>query len=212
MSGNVQQGLQRLERAQTGIGDTERAMQQGGDALQSTSDRLRSLRESQDALHVRATTVKATLGALQRRAYEARRHGEALGRAAALAHRLCLSWLEGESGNDIASLSLTVRESVLGLRQSIELALQEPTALDRRWFDTDVLQRSLDRLIARHANHPSCETLRESATRLQEHGSAFVELLNNGEFDLATQLSGKLESERETINNQLAAMLADDVS
>jgi methyl-accepting chemotaxis protein len=211
MSGNVQQGLQRLERAQTGIGDTERTMQQGGEALQNASDRLRSLRESQDGLHVRATTMKATLGALQRRAYEARRHGEALGRAAALAHRLCLSWLEGESGNDIASLSLTVRESVLGLRQSIELALQEPTALDRRWFDTDVLQRSLDRLMARHTNHPSCATLRESAARLQEHGSAFVELLNNGEFDLATQLSGKLENERETINNQLAAMLADDL-
>jgi flagella basal body P-ring formation protein FlgA len=104
-----------------------------------------------------------------------------------LAHRLCLSWLEGESGNDIASLSLTVRESVLGLRQSIELALQEPTALDRRWFDTDVLQRSLDRLMARH-DHPSCQTLRESAARLHEHGSAFVELLNNGEFDLATQI------------------------
>jgi methyl-accepting chemotaxis protein len=124
---------------------------------------------------------------------------------------LCLSWLEGESGNDIASLSLTVRESVLGLRQSIDLALQEPTALDRRWFDTDVLQRSLDRLMARHVNHPSCTTLRESAARLQEHGSAFVELLNNGEFDLATQLSSKLESERDTINNQLAAMLADDL-
>jgi methyl-accepting chemotaxis protein len=65
--------------------------------------------------------------------------------------------------------------------------------------------------MARHANHPSCTTLRESAVRLQEHGSAFVELLNNGEFDLATQLSGKLESERDTINNQLAAMLADDL-
>jgi methyl-accepting chemotaxis protein len=212
MNGNVQLGLQRLERAQAGIGETERSLQQSGDALQSSNERLRSLREAQDAAHVRATTMKATLGALQRRAYEARRHGESLTRAAALAHRLCLSWLEGESGNDIASLSLTVRESVLGLRQSIELALQEPTSLDRRWFDTDVLQRSLDRLTARHSHHPSNETLRESAARLQEHGYAFLELLNNGQFDQAAQMSGKFESEREIINSQLATMLADDLS
>ncbi len=211
MNGNVQLGLQRLERAQTGVGETERFLQHGGEALQNSNERLRSLREAQDASHVRATTMKATLGALQRRAYEARRHGESLGRAAALAHRLCLSWLEGESGNDIASLSLTVRESVLGLRQSIELALQEPTSLDRRWFDTDVLQRSLNRLTARHQQHPSCETLRVSAVRLQEHSHAFLELLNNGQFDLAAQVSGKFETERDIINNQLAAMIADDL-
>ena len=210
MNGNVQLGLQRLEKAQTGVNETERSLQQGSDVLQGTGERLRSLREVQDASHVRATTIKATLGALQRRAYEARRHGEALSRAAALAHRLCLSWLEGESGNDIASLSLTVRESVLGLRQSMELALQEPTSLDRRWFDVDVLQRSLDRLTARHSQHPSSEPLRESAARLQEHGNAFLELLINGQFDQAAQMSGKLDTEREAINSQLATMLADD--
>jgi methyl-accepting chemotaxis protein len=210
MNGNVQLGLQRLERAQTGVTETERSLQQGSDLLQGTGERLRSLRETQDAAQVRATTIKATLGALQRRAYEARRHGEALSRAAALAHRLCLSWLEGESGNDIASLSLTVRECVVGLRQSMELALQEPTSLDRRWFDTDVLQRSLDRLTARHNQHPSSEPLRESAARLQEHGKAFLELLINGEFDQAAKMSGKLDSEREAINSQLANMLDGD--
>jgi methyl-accepting chemotaxis protein len=209
MNGNVQLGLQRLERAQTGVTETERSLQQGSDVLQGAGERLRSLRETQDAVQVRATTMKATLGALQRRAYEARRHGEALSRAAALAHRLCLSWLEGESGNDIASLSLTVREFVVGLRQSMELALQEPTSLDRRWFDTDVLQRSLERLTTRHSHHPASEPLRESAARLQEHGNAFLELLINGQFDQAAQMSGKLESEREAINNQLATMLAD---
>jgi len=212
MNGNVQLGLQRLARAQNGVDETERSLQQGNEALQETSGHLRSLRETQDATQVRATTMKATLGAVQRRAYEARRHGEALNRAAALAHRLCLSWLEGESGHDIASLSLTVRESVVGLRQSMELALQEPTSLDRRWFDTEVLQRSLDRLTARHAQHPSSETLRQSAARLQEHGNAFLELLINGQFDQAAQMSGKLESEREAINSQLAAMLADDTA
>ncbi|HUA78858.1 MAG TPA: methyl-accepting chemotaxis protein [Dyella sp.] len=210
MNGNVQQSLQRLERAQSGVTETERSLQQGGSNLQNTGERLRSLRENQDAVHVRATTLRATLGALQRRAYETRRHGEALNRAAALAHRSGLGWLEGESGNDIASLSLTVRESVIGLRQSMELALQEPTSLDRRWFDTDVLKRSLDRLTARHANHPSSAGLHESAARLREQGEAFLELLGNGHVEMATQMSNKLESEREAINSQLAAMLADD--
>jgi methyl-accepting chemotaxis protein len=208
MNGNVQQSLQRLERAQAGVNATERTLQQGGETLQGAGERLRSLRDGQDAMHVRATTLKATLGALQRRAYESRRHGEALGRAAALAHRLCLSWLEGESGHDTASLSLTVRESVIGLRQSMELALQEPTSLDRRWFDTDVLKRSLDRLTARHGNHPSSASLHASAVRLREHGEAFLELLGNGQFEQAAQMSEKLESEREAINSQLATILA----
>ncbi|GAB2564101.1 chemotaxis protein [Dyella jejuensis] len=212
MNGNVQLSLQRLERAQGGVGETERSLQQGGTALQGTVERLRALRETQDAAQVRATTMKATLGALQRRAYEARRHGEALGRAAALAHRLCLSWLEGESGSDTASLSLTVRESVTGLRQSMELALQEPTSLDRRWFDTDVLRRSLERLTSRHGHHPSSASLHQSAARLREQGEAFLELLGNGQFEQAAQLSGKLESERETINSQLATILSDGQS
>jgi methyl-accepting chemotaxis protein len=212
MNGNVQLGLQRLERAQTGVSETERSLQQGSESLQFSSERLRALREAQDAAHVRATTMKATLGALQRRAYEARRFGEALGRAAALAHRSSLGWLEGESGHDTASLSLTVRESVVGLRQSVELALQEPTSLDRRWFDTDVLVRSLERLTARHGQHLSNQSLRESAARLQEHSQAFLELVNNGQFDMAKQLSGRFEVERETINSQLATILTDDLS
>lgn len=207
MNGNVQQSLQRLERAQTGVAATERTLQQGSETLQGAGDRLRSLRDSQDGLHVRATALKATLGALQRRAYESRRHGEALGRAAALAHRLCLSWLEGESGNDTASLSLTVRESVIGMRQSMELALQEPTSLDRRWFDTDVLKRSLDRLTARHGNDASRTSLHQSAVRLREHGEAFLEFLGNGQVEQAAQMSEKLESEREAINSQLAVIL-----
>ncbi|GLQ86803.1 methyl-accepting chemotaxis protein [Dyella flagellata] len=210
MNGNVQQSLQRLERAQTGVTATERSLQQGSETLQDASGRLRSLRDSQDAAQVRATTLKATLGALLRRAYETRRHGEALGRAAGLAHRLSLSWLEGESGNDVASLSLTVRESVVGLRQSMELALQEPTSLDRRWFDTEVLKRSLDRLTTRRGDQACSASLHESAARLREHGEVFMELLGNGKLELAAQMSDKLESEREMINNQLATILAGD--
>jgi methyl-accepting chemotaxis protein len=212
MNGDVQRSLQRLERAQAGIGDTEQSLRQGGEALQNVGERLSSLRDSQDTMHVRVATMQASLGALQRRANEARRHGEALNRAAVLAHGLCLSWLEGESGNDIASLSLTVRESVQGLRQGMELALQEPTALDRRWLDTDVLQRSLSRLTARHGDHPASSELRESAARLQEQGAAFLELLNTGQLDRAAQVSHTLEGERETINTQLATMLADSRS
>lgn len=210
MDGDVQLGLQRLERAQSSIGIAEASLNQGHDALQGTGGRLRTLRENQDGLQVRATTIQASLGALQRRANEARRHGEGLNRAAVLAHRLCLSWLESESGNDIASLSLTIRESVQGLRHGMELALQEPTALDRRWFDTDALQRSLDRLAARHDGHPTSQTLRESAARLHEQGNAFLELLGSGQLDQAVQMSGKFESAREAINAQLATMLADN--
>jgi methyl-accepting chemotaxis protein len=210
MDGDVQLGLQRLERAQTGIGTAEASLNQGREALQGASGRLRSLCENQDGLQVRATTIQASLGALQRRANEALRHGEALNRAAVLAHRLCLSWLESESGDDIASLSLTVRESVQGLRHGMELALREPTALDRRWFDTDALQRSLGRLAARHSDHPANLSLRESAARLHEQGTAFLELLGNGQLDQAAQMSSKFESEREAINTQLASMLADN--
>ncbi|MGC1549927.1 MAG: methyl-accepting chemotaxis protein [Rhodanobacter sp.] len=210
MEGDVQLGLQRLERAQAGIGEAEQSLRQGSEALQGASARLGSLRENQDALQVRATTTQAAIGALQRRANEARRHGEALNRAAVLTHRLCLSWLEGETGDDIASLSLTVRESVQGLRQGMELALREPTALDRRWFDTDVLQRSLARLTASHRHHPASHALRESAARLHEQGNAFLELLGSGQLDRATQMSAQLESEREAINVHLAAMLADE--
>jgi methyl-accepting chemotaxis protein len=210
MDSDVKTGLQRLERAQSGVGTTESLMDQSRDALQVASGRMRSLGENQDGLQVRATAIQASLGALQRRANEARRHGEGLNRAAVLAHRLCLSWLESESGNDMASLSLTVRESVQGLRHGMELALQEPTALDRRWFDTDALQRSLRRLTARHSSHPSSQLLRESAARLHEQGNAFLELLGNGQLDQAAQVSGIFEGEREALNLQLASMLADD--
>ncbi|MET0331017.1 MAG: methyl-accepting chemotaxis protein [Dyella sp.] len=209
MDGDVQQGLQRLERAQSGIAEAEQSLRQGGESLQGASEKLRTLRETQDALHVRATSVQAALGALQRRANEAHRQGESLNRAAILAHRLCLNWLEGESGNDIASLSLTVRESVQSMRQAMDLALQEPTSLDRRWFDTDVLQRSLDRLTTRLSGHGAGQTLRESAARLREQANSFIEMLGSGLLDQAAQMPARLDSERDTINTQLAVLLAE---
>jgi methyl-accepting chemotaxis protein len=209
LDGDVQQGLQRLERAQAGIGQAEGALRDGDEALRMATDRIGVLHRSQDAQHARATTAQAALGALQRRGTEARRQAEALSRAALLAHRLALGWLEHDSGDDQASLSLTVRESAQGIRQAMELALQEPTALDRRWFDTSVLNRTLERLTAQHAGRPAAAALGAAGAKLSEHGNNFVALLCDGQLEQATQLSQQLESEREALMTQLAALLAD---
>jgi methyl-accepting chemotaxis protein len=167
------------------------------------------LRQGQDVQQARASAAQAALGALQRRSTEARRQSEALGRAALLAHRLALGWLEQAAGNDPASLSLAVRESAQGLRQAMELALLEPGALDRRWFDTDALERTVRRLAAQHPDHPAAGALSEAGTRLSEHGTAFVGLLCSGQLDQAQQISQRLESDREALVTQLAALLAD---
>ena len=209
LDGDVQQGLQRLERAQAGIGQAEDTLRSGDAALQLASERIGALHRSQDAQHARATAAQAALGALQRRGTEARRQAEALSRAALLAHRLALGWLEHDSGNDRASLSLTVRESAQGIRQAMELALQEPTALDRRWFDTDALGRSVDRLAAQHDGHAAAGAMRETGARLAAHGASFVGLLCEGQLEQAAQLSQQLENERETLVKQLSALLAD---
>src|SRR3569623_3245552 len=120
------------------------------EALSSASEKAAQLRQGQDVQQVRAAAAQAALGALQRRSTEARRQSEALSRAALLAHCLALCWLEHESGNDPASLSLTVRESAQGIRQAMELALLAPGALARRWFDTAALDRTVRRLAAQH--------------------------------------------------------------
>ena len=210
MDSQVQLGMQRLERAQDNVGETSRQLAQGMQTLENLGQRLCSTRDTHDAAHVRITTLKASFGALARRAQEVRRHGEAVGRSAALAHRLALGWLEHESGQDIATLSMAVRESAAGLRQSVELALQDPAALDRRWFETDVLLRNLDRLAARQGAHPACEDLRACAARLHEYSISFLELLGSGQIEQAAQLCGNFESEREQINAQLARVLVED--
>jgi methyl-accepting chemotaxis protein len=132
-----------------------------------------------------------------------------LSRGALLAHRLALDWLESESGEDPASLSLTVRESAQSLRQAMDLALQEPAALDRRWFDTQPLHRTLRRLTAGRDTHPAAAALNAAATRLREHGNSFATLLCDGNIDQASQLVPQLESEREVVLTQLNALLAD---
>src|SRR3569623_1839073 len=169
------------------------------EALSSASEKAAQLRQGLDVQQARAAAAQAARGALQRRSTEARRQSEALSRAALLAHRLALGWLEHEAGNDPARLSLTERESAQGIRQATELALLEPGALDRRWFDTEALDRTVRRLAAQHPEHPAAGALSAAGARLSEHGNAFVGLLINGQLDQAQQISQRLESDRETL-------------
>ena len=210
LDGDVRQGMQRLERAQQGIGQAEGSLRQGSDALKLARERIATLRQTQDAQHVRASGAQATVGALQRRSTEARRQAEVLARSALLSQRLGLEWLANLSGKDLASLSLTIRESAQGIRQAMELALAEPAALDRRWFDTSALENALQRLLAQHPGHPAADSLAGACARLGERGSAFATLLCEGRKAEASALAGELESEREKVLSQLALLLADD--
>jgi methyl-accepting chemotaxis protein len=209
LNGDVQHGLQQLERAQAGVGRSGATLDEGSVALRTAGERIQKLQQNHDTQHARATAAQAALGALQRRGNEARRQSESLHRAALLAHRLGLDWLEGISGNDPASLSLTVREGALNLRQAMELALLEPGALDRRWFDTHAINRSIARLTSLNDASPVTAGLTNTGTQLCEQGNRFVTLLCDGQLDQATQVSQQLESGREALLGQLGALLAD---
>lgn len=209
LDGDVRQGMQQLERAQGGVGHIRDTLDHGSAALQAASERIVGLRQGQDVQQARTAAAQAALGALQRRSTEARRQSEALSRAALLAHRLALGWLDHDSDDDPASLSLSVRESAQGLRQAMELALQEPSALDRRWFDPGTLNHTLARLSTRYAGHPAASALSAAGARMAGHGSAFVSLLCDGQLEQAAQLPQQLETERETMITQLAALLAE---
>ncbi|MBU6247477.1 MAG: chemotaxis protein [Xanthomonadaceae bacterium] len=208
LDGDVRQGMQRLERAQQGVGQADASLQRGAESLKLARERIASLRQTHDAQHVRASGAQATLGALQRRCTEARRQAEVLARSALLSQRLGLEWLEGSSGRDPAALSLTVRESAQGMRQAMELALAEPAALDRRWFDIHALQRALQRLLATQGDPAMAAGMIETCQRLGERGHAFVDLLCEGRTSEASALTAPLEAEREALVNQLAQLLA----
>jgi methyl-accepting chemotaxis protein len=209
LDGDVRHGLQQLERAQSGVSQSGTTLREGGEALRTASGRIQKLQQNHDVQHARATAAQAALGALQRRGSEARRQSESMHRAALLAHRLGLDWLESESGKDPASLSLTVREGALNLRQAMELALLEPGALDRRWFDTHTINRSIGRLTALHDDTAATASLSEAGAQLCEHGNRFVSLLCDGQIDEATRLSQQLEAGREALLGQLGALLAE---
>jgi methyl-accepting chemotaxis protein len=209
LDGDVQQGLSRLDRAQGGLTQTETSLRDGGEALRQIGERIGTMHKNQDAQHARAVAAQAALGAWHRRSAEATRQAEALSRGALLGHRLALDWLETETGEDPASLSLTVREAAQGLRQAMELALQEPAALDRRWFDTQALSRTLERLTARRGNNPAASALTAAGARLRDQGNTFATLLCDGQLDQAGQVMQQLEGEREALLNQLNVLLAD---
>jgi methyl-accepting chemotaxis protein len=86
--------------------------------------------------------------------------------------------------------------------------LREPGALDRRWFDTHALNRTITRLAALHGGQPAAE-LKDAGAHLREQSSRFVNLLCDGQLEQATQLSQQLESEHEALLKQLAALLVD---
>jgi len=209
LDSDVQHSLQQLERAQAGASQSGTTLDAGSQALRAAGERVQRLQQNHDAQHARATSVQAALGALQRRAGEARRQSDALQRAALLAHRLGLDWLEGLSGKDPGSLSLTVREASLNLRQAAELALLEPAALDRRWFDTHAIRRSVERLGALQPTHPASAGLADAGMQLCEQGGRFIALLCDGEAEQAAVLSRQLESARDALLGQLDSLLAD---
>ncbi|WNL47241.1 methyl-accepting chemotaxis protein [Dyella sp. BiH032] len=208
LDGDVRQGVQRLERAQDRIDLTTRTLGIEGESLQAIAARVRAVQQGCDAQNARIAAAQATLGALQRRSSEAIRQSESLDRAAVLSHRLCLAWLDHADTPSVASLSLSLRESIQGLRQAMELALHEPAALDRRWFDTAALNHALARLGEQHAGHPATGALLEAGQRLSEHADSFVRLLGEGQTDQAAQLPDRVERERESIHQQLGQLLA----
>jgi methyl-accepting chemotaxis protein len=209
LDGDVNHGLQQLKRAQGGVSRSSHLLNEGSATLRTATERVRKLQQGHDAQHARATTAQAALGASQRRSSEARRQSESLHRAALLAHRLGLDWLEGESGNDPASLSLTVREAAMNLRQAMSLALLEPAALDRRWFDTRALVSGVQRLARLRQGADDGAALGDAGTQLGEQGHRFIALLGAGQVDQASAVARELEAGQDALLAQLDALLAD---
>ena len=209
LDGDVNHGLQQLKRAQVRVSQSSNLLGEGSATLRTASERIHKLQQGHDAQHARATTAQAALGASQRRSSEARRQSESLHRAALLAHRLGLDWLEGESGNDPASLSLTVREAAMNLRQAMSLALLEPAALDRRWFDTHALVSGVQRLVRLRQGGDNGAALGDAGTQLGEQGQRFITLLGAGQLDQASAVARELEAGQDALLAQLDALLAD---
>ena len=208
LDGDVSHGLHQLQRAQAALSRSGNLLDDGSASLRTARERIHALQHNHATQHARATSTQAALGALQRRGNESRRQSESLRRAALLAHQLGLDWLEGESGNDAASLSLTVREASLNLRQAMEVALLEPTALDRRWFDTRTLVRSIDRLALLRRGSGDDALLNDASAQLGEQGNRFIALLGAGQFEQAGALAHQLEAGQEALLAQVGAALA----
>lgn len=209
LNGDVQHGLEQLQRAQNRIGEAGVALRAGSTALHTATERVVSVQHEHDIQHTCATAAQAAVGALQRRSAEARRQAGALNRDALLSHRLGLEWLDGESGCDPTSLSVSVREGALSLRQAMDLAMLEPGAVDRRWFDTHALTSAIARLTALQ-DEPTAAALAATGLRLREHSGHFVEALGDGKLEQAAEFSRLLESEREALLTRLSNLLVDE--
>lgn len=104
---------------------------------------------------------------------------------------------------------MTVREATLNLRQAMEVALLEPAALDRRWFDTHVLLRSIDRLALLRPGSSDAAVLSDAGAQLGEQGNRFIALLGDGQLEQAGTLAQQVEAGRQALLTQLGAALAD---
>lgn len=96
----------------------------------------------------------------------------------------------------------------MNLRQAMAVALLEPTALDRRWFDTRTLVRSIDRLALLRPGSGDAATLSDASTQLSAQGNRFITLLGDGQLEQASALAQQLETGREALLAQLDFALA----
>jgi methyl-accepting chemotaxis protein len=91
----------------------------------------------------------------------------------------------------------------------MDLALLDPTALDRRWFDTHVLNRVVTRLAALYPEQATSAALTDACAELREQSAKFVDLLSEGQLDDAAHVSQKIESRREDLLKHLGTLLVD---
>jgi methyl-accepting chemotaxis protein len=90
----------------------------------------------------------------------------------------------------------------------MEVALLEPAALDRRWFDTSTLLRSIERLASLRRAPGDAAVLSQAGAHIGEQGNRFTALLSAGQLDQAGALVRQLEAGREALLTQLDTALA----
>lgn len=207
LTGDVQQAVLQLDKARHRFERLEQSSAAGDAALTSALERLSALVQSHDTGQVHGADVLAQLGAIERRSTENRRQAQSLCRAALLAQRLALDWLESAGARDPASLSLGIREATQILRQATGLAQLDPAALDHRWFDTATLQGALERLAALQPDPLETVALGAAATRVRGHASHFVSELCAGRHEQADASALALEGDGDALLMELRALL-----
>lgn len=132
----VKSALKRLEQAEAGthnglaaIAEARAGIAQSREECQRANAQLQEIRRVQQEI---ASDVQN----LARQNTVARRHGEAIARAALLAHRIGVIRL-GESVEDTARTSLAIVETARSLYRAIEIAALRPGSEDMRWLDPE---------------------------------------------------------------------------